>query len=174
MSTPLILLILAIIAIVCYAIGTRHALAIAGGLSSKLHSRPGYYGTFVAICAVLPAAIILVAWLIASPLYINSAVRAGFPEDVQARSQAEQGLAFGMVNSLARGMDVLTLDEIDRVGSSPSELRSALGAKGVPLAGDPEPYMVESAGDLNAMTKISSRVMTAIVLIAALAGAGFS
>jgi phosphate transport system permease protein len=174
MSTPLILLILAIIAIVSYAIGTRHALAIAGGLSSKLHSRPGYYGTFVAICAVLPAAIILVAWLIASPLYVNSVVRAGFPEDVQARSQAEQGLAFGMVNSLARGMDVLSLEEIDRVGSSPTELRSALGAKGVPLAGDPEPYMVEAAGDLNAMTKISNRVMTAIVLIAALAGAGFS
>jgi len=174
MSTPLILLILAIIAIVCYVVGTRHALAIAGGLSSKLHSRPGYYGSFVAICAVLPAAIVLAAWLIASPLYINSTIRGGFPEDVKAKSEAEQGLAFGMVNSLARGMDILTLDEIDRVGSNPAELRSALGAKGVALAGDPEPYMVESAGDLNAMNKISNRVMTAVVLIVALIGAGLS
>jgi phosphate transport system permease protein len=174
MSTPLILLILAIIAIVCYVVGTRHALAIAGGLSSKLHSRPGYYGTFVALCAVLPAAIILAVWLIASPFYVNSAVLSGFPEEVKARSQAEQGLAFGMVGALARGMDVLTLEEIDQVGSDPAALRAAMGAKGVPLAGDPEPYMVESAGDLNAMNKVSNRVMTAVVLIVALAGAGFS
>lgn len=172
MSTPLILLILAIIAIVCYVVGTRHALAIAGGVSSKLHSRPGYYGTFVALCAVLPAAIILAVWLIVSPFYINSTVLGGFPEDVKAKSQAEQGLAFGMVSSLARGMDVLTLEEIDSVGADPVALRSALGAKGLPLAGDPEPYMVESAGDLNAMNKISNRLMTAVVLIAALIGAG--
>ena len=174
MSTPLILLILAIIAIACYVVGTRHALAIAGGRSSKLHSRPGYYGTFVALCAVLPSVLILAAWLVVSPLYINSTVLDGFPEDVKARSPAEQGLSFGMVSSLARGMNVLSLDEIERIGGNPVELRAALGAKGVPLAGDPEPYMVESAGDLNVMTKISNWVMTAVVLLAALIGAGFS
>ncbi|MGI2032693.1 phosphate ABC transporter permease subunit PstC [Rhizobium panacihumi] len=174
MSTPLILLVLAIFAIVCYAVGTRRALAIAGGLSSRLHSRQGYYGAFVAICATVPAAAVLVIWLIASPLYINSTIHDGFPEEVKAQSEAQQGLSFGMVNSLARGMDVLTLEEIDAVGANPAELRSALGAKGVPLAGDPEPWMVSSAGDLNAMQKISNRVMTAIVLIVALAGAGLS
>jgi len=174
MSTPLILLVLAIFAIVCYVVGTRRALAIAGGLSSKLHSRQGYYGAFVAICATVPAAAVLVVWLIASPLYINSTIRDGFPEDVKVLSEAQQGLSFGMVNSLARGMDVLTLEEIDAVGANPAELRAALGAKGVPLAGDPEPYMVESAGDLNAMQKISNRIMTAIVFMVALAGAGLS
>ncbi|MEB2844716.1 phosphate ABC transporter permease subunit PstC [Rhizobiales bacterium RZME27] len=174
MSTPLILLVLAIFAIVCYVVGTRRALAIAGGLSSRLHSRQGYYGAFVAICATVPAAAVLVIWLIASPLYINSTIHDGFPEEVKAQSEAQQGLSFGMVNSLARGMDVLTLEEIDAVGANPAELRAALGAKGVPLAGDPEPWMVASAGDLNAMQKISNRVMTAIVLMVALAGAGLS
>ncbi|MGE7370680.1 phosphate ABC transporter permease subunit PstC [Neorhizobium sp. NPDC001467] len=174
MSTPLILLVLAIIAIVCYVAGTRRAMAIADGVSSRLHSRQGYYGTFVAICATVPAAVVLVVWLIASPLYINSTVRDGFPEEVQAQSEAQQGLSFGMVGSLARGMDVLTLEEIDAVGANPAELRAKLGTKGVALAGDPEPWMVASAGDLNAMQKISNRVMTAVVLIVALAGAGLS
>ncbi|MDP9840311.1 phosphate transport system permease protein [Neorhizobium huautlense] len=174
MSTPLILLVLAIFAIVCYVVGTRRALAIAGGLSFRLHSRQGYYGAFVAICAIVPAAAVLVVWLVASPLYINSTIHDGFPAEVKAQSEAQQGLSFGMVNSLARGMDVLTLEEIDAVGANPAELRSALGAKGVPLAGDPEPWMVASAGDLNAMQKISNRVMTAIVLMVALAGAGLS
>jgi phosphate transport system permease protein len=168
------LLILAIIAIVCYVAGMRRALAISGGVSSKMHSRPGYYGSFVALCAVLPAALILAAWLIASPLYVNSVIRDGFPDEVKARTPAEQGLSFGMVNSLARGMNALSLDELDHAGNNPVELRSALGAKGVPLAGDPEPYMILSAADLNAMTRISVRIMTAVVLIAALAGAGLA
>ncbi|MGF9693487.1 phosphate ABC transporter permease subunit PstC [Rhizobium sp. 0TCS1.26] len=174
MNTSLILLVLAIIAVVCYVAGTRRALAIADGVSSRLHSRPGYYGSFVAVCAALPALVVLAVWLIVSPIYINSTVREGFPEEVKAQSEAQQGLSFGMVSSLARGMDVLTLEEIDRVGANPVELRAMLGTKGVALAGDPEPYMVASAGDLNAMSKISSRVMTAVVLLVALGGAAFS
>ncbi|MGK9054926.1 phosphate ABC transporter permease subunit PstC [Neorhizobium petrolearium] len=171
MSTSLILLIVALIGIAGYVAGARRAMALAGGLSSKLHSRPGYYGSFIALWAIVPALLILAVWLVASPIYINSSVRSGFPEEVKALSEAEQGLNFGMVSSLARGMNVLSLEEIERVGSNPAELRAALGAKGVPLAGEPQPFMVEAAGELNTMTALSRTAMTIVVLAASLAGA---
>ena len=170
MSTSLILLIVAIIGFVGYTVGARHAMALVGGLSSKLHSRPGYYGTFVAVWAIVPAVLILFVWLVASPAYVSSSVRGAFPEDVKAQSAAEQGLAFGMVSSIARGMNALTNDEIERVGSNPVELRAALATKGVPLAGDPKPYMVKAAGDLNVMTDISRISMTIVVLLASIVG----
>ncbi|MBP2559876.1 phosphate transport system permease protein [Neorhizobium galegae] len=171
MNTSLILLILAIIGIAGYVTGARHAMALAGGISSKLHSRPGYYGSFVAVWAILPAAVILFVWLVASPMYISSSVRGAFPEEVKTQSQAEQGLSYGMITSIARGMNALTGDEIARVENNPVELRTALGAKGVPLAGDPQPFMVKAAADLNRMTFVSRILMTIVVLGASIGGA---
>ncbi len=174
MSTSLILLIVAVIGLAGYVLGARRSLAVAGGLSSKLHSRPGYYGSFVAVWAIVPAVFVLFIWLVASPTYISSSIRGAFPEEVKAQSEAEQGLAFGMITSIARGMNVLSLEEIDRVGSNPVDLRAALGAKGVPLAGDPQPYMVEAAGNLNTMTYVSRLAMTVVVLAVSGLGAVFA
>ena len=49
MSISLLLLIVAGIGVVGYLIGSWRANALAGGKLSNLHSRPGYYGSFVAI-----------------------------------------------------------------------------------------------------------------------------
>ncbi|CDN52482.1 High-affinity phosphate transport protein (ABC superfamily, membrane) [Neorhizobium galegae bv. officinalis bv. officinalis str. HAMBI 1141] len=174
MNTSLILLILAIIGIAGYVTGARYSMALVGGISSKLHSRPGYYGSFVAVWAILPAVVILFVWLVASPIYISSSVRGAFPEEVKTQSQAEQGLSYGMITSIARGMNALTGDEIARVENNPVELRAALGAKGVPLAGDPQPFMVKAAAVLNRMTFVSRILMTIVVLAASVGGAFFA
>lgn len=171
MDTSLILFIVAIIGLVGYAFGARRAMALVGGISSRLHSRPGYYGSFVAVWAVVPAVLVLFVWLVAGPAYIGSSVRGAFPQDVKAQSAAEQGLAFGMVSSIARGMNVLTREEIERVDGKPAELRSALADKGVALAGDPQPYMVKAAGDLNRMNQFSRMLMTTVVLALSVLGA---
>jgi phosphate transport system permease protein len=70
MSISLLLLIIAGIGVAGYLIGSWRANALAGGKLSNLHSRPGYYGSFVAIWSMLPAAAILLVWIIASPIYI--------------------------------------------------------------------------------------------------------
>lgn len=49
MSISLLLLVVAVIGVVGYLIGSWRANALAGGKLSNLHSRPGYYGSFVAI-----------------------------------------------------------------------------------------------------------------------------
>ena len=58
------LLVLLIVAVAAYVIFSRRALALAGDDIASLHSRPSYHGTFGAICAVLPAFIVLALWAI--------------------------------------------------------------------------------------------------------------
>lgn len=108
MSTSFLLLIVAVIGVAGYLIGSRRANALASGKLSNLHSRPGYYGSFVAIWAMLPAIGILLVWLVASPLYISSTVRAGFPDEVKAEPQATQNLNYNMIGAIARGFKLLT------------------------------------------------------------------
>lgn len=174
MNTSILLLILALIGIASYLLGTRRAVAMVGASTTKMHSRPGYHGSYVLVWAVLPAAFILALWLVISPLVITSAVRASFPDDIQAQSEAQQGLSYGMVGSIARGLERLTPEEFAAAKADPATLRPLLGSKGVAIAGDPEPYMVEAAETLNTMSATSQIGMVLIVLVVALGGAMYA
>lgn len=167
MNTSMLLLILALIGVASYLLGSRRAVALADGRPSSMHSRAGYHGSYVLIWAVIPAAFILALWLAISPVIITSSVRASFPEDVKA----QQSLSYGMVGSIARGLQRLTSEELAAAKADPTALRPALAAKGVAIAGDPEPYMVEAAETLNSMSATSRIGMVVVVLGVALAGA---
>ncbi|MCM2455883.1 phosphate ABC transporter permease subunit PstC [Rhizobium sp. CG4] len=174
MNTSILLLILALIGIASYLLGSRRAAALAGGRSAVMHSRSGYHGSYVLLWAVIPAAIILGIWLIVSPMVITSTVRGGFPEDVRAQSQAQQGLAYGMVGAIARGMNALSAEELAAVEAGTTDIRPLLSTRGIALAGDPQPYMIVSAKELNDLTSMSRIAMIVVVLGLALGGAAVS
>ncbi len=174
MSISLLLLVIAAIGVAGYLFGSRRASALAGGRLSSLHSRPGYYGSFVAIWSVLPAVVVLLVWVVASPIYIGSTIRDGFPEAVKATSQAERNLGYNMIGAISRGLTVLTPDEREALFRDASVARGVLGARGVPLAADPAPYMLTAADDLNRMTKASRILLSIVAIAAALAGAVLS
>nr|WP_298097999.1 phosphate ABC transporter permease subunit PstC [uncultured Shinella sp.] len=174
MSISLLLLVVAVIGVVGYLIGSWRANALAGGKLSNLHSRPGYYGSYVAIWAVLPAVVVLFIWVVASPIYISSTVRAGFPEEVKAEPQATQNLNYNMISAIARGFKVLTAEEREALFKDGATARDVLASKGVPVAAEPAPYMLKSADDLNRMTNTSSTILSIIVVIVAAVGAFFS
>lgn len=142
MNTSILLLILALIGIASYVLGSRRAVALAGGRPSSMHSRAGYHGSYVLIWAIIPSAFILAVWLIVSPMVITSAVRGAFPEDIRSQSEAQQSLSYGMVGSIARGLERLTPEEFAQAKADPATLRPLLWSKGVAIAGDPEPFMV--------------------------------
>ncbi|MGB3875130.1 MAG: phosphate ABC transporter permease subunit PstC [Shinella zoogloeoides] len=171
MSISILLLIVAVIGVAGYLAGSWRANALAGGKSSSLHSRPGYYGAFVAIWSMLPAVIVLLVWIIASPIYIGSTVRAGFPDEVKAEPQATQNLNYNMIGAIARGFRLLSVEERQAVFADAATARTVLAGKGVPLAADPAPYMLKSADDLNRMTTTSSTILSALVMLSALVGA---
>jgi len=174
MSISILLLIVAVIGVAGYLAGSWRANALAGGKSSSLHSRPGYYGAFVAIWSMLPAVIVLLVWIIASPIYIGSTVRAGFPDEVKAEPQATQNLNYNMIGAIARGFRLLSVEERQAVFADAATARTVLAGKGVPLAADPAPYMLKSADDLNRMTTTSSTILSALVMLSALVGAFLS
>ncbi|WHA40963.1 phosphate ABC transporter permease subunit PstC [Agrobacterium larrymoorei] len=174
MNTSLLLAILALIGIASYVLGTRRAVALAGGRPSSMHSRAGYHGSYVLVWAIIPSALILALWLVISPMIVTSSVRAGFPEEIKAQPEAQQSLTYGMVGSIARGLDRLSSEEYAQVKADPATTRALLATKGVAIAGDPEPYMVEAAETLNTLTATSRLAMVAVVLLAALGGAFYA
>ncbi|WP_341643271.1 phosphate ABC transporter permease subunit PstC [Thauera sp. SDU_THAU2] len=171
MSISILLLIVAAIGVAGYLAGRWRANALAGGRLSSLHSRPGYYGSFVAIWAILPALALMIVWMIASPAYIGSTVRGGFPEAVKAEPQATQNLNYNMIGAIARGLRLLTPEERAALSAGDgAAARAALAGKGVPLAADPAPYMITAAADLDRMTTASATMLLAGVVAAALLG----
>lgn len=171
MSTSLILIILLIVGAGAYGLAASRAVRMSGGKLSALHSRPGYYGAYAAIWAILPAALVLAVWLVASPMIVERTVRGGFPDDVKSMPVAEQNLAYGMINAIARGLPMLSAEDTAALSSGSVDVRAKLAEKGVPLAGDVQPYMLEAARTLNAETGTSRLAMTAVVALLALGGA---
>ncbi len=174
MSTSIILLIILIVGLAAYFSGRARAMASSNGKLSALHSLPGYHGVYVAIWSVLPAAVVLAVWLIASPFFVESALRASLPQEVTSQGAATTELTLGQVMSVANGLKLLNTDELAAVTNGSVNLRDALGAKGVPLAGDGELYMVKAAQDYNTMKENSRWAMSAVVLVIAIAGAVFA
>ncbi|TCS07025.1 phosphate ABC transporter permease subunit PstC [Rhizobium sp. BK418] len=174
MSTSIILLCLVVIGAVAYVAARSRAMAVSGGRSAALHSRPAYYGAYAAIWAVLPSLIVLCVWLAVSPGIISSSVRGAFPDDVKAQPAVQQDLAYSMVATVARGMNLLPPDELSSLSGNPAGLQAKLSEKGVPLAGEPQPYMIDAAKALNAESMTSRVIMTAIVLLISVAGAFYA
>lgn len=171
MNISILLLILALIGVSSYVLGKRRAMALAGGRPSSMHSRSGYHGSYVLIWALIPSALILAAWLIISPIVVNSAVHESFPDDIKALPEAQQSLTYGMVVSIARGLTQVSPQEYDALKADPATARAVLASKGVAIAGDPQPFMIESAEKLNNMSAVSRIAMVLVVLATAIAGA---
>lgn len=174
MSGSVLLLCLLAIGIVAYWLGRMRANALAGAKLSSMHSRPSYHGGYTAVWAVLPALLMLAIWVSVSPTLIEATVTRAFPQDVLASAQATQNLEFGMIRSIARGLLSLNSGDVATLVNGTGDARAILAAKGVPLAGEPQPYMVTAALELNRLTSISQWLMTVAVLAVSLGGLFFS
>ena len=174
MNTSYLFLLVLVIGLVAYVAGRSRALATSNGKLAVLHSLPGYHGVYVAICAILPALIVLAVWALAAPLYIDSSMRAFLPEAVHSQGEATTELALGQVKSVAIGLKLLSADELAGLNSGATNIRDVLAEKGVPLAGTGEAYMIEAGSRFNAMTGTSRIIMATIVLLISVAGAIFA
>ncbi|MCP5056640.1 MAG: phosphate ABC transporter permease subunit PstC [bacterium] len=106
MFLPLFLSLVAMM-VVAFVLGRSRALALVSGDARSLHSRPTYYGQWVALCAGVPALALLLAWMALEPSVVRwqvvdhagSAV-AGLPaERVALFVQDATALAKGEVTS---------------------------------------------------------------------------
>lgn len=86
-----------------FYLGRNRALVTAGGRSGELHSRPHYYGFFVAIWCGLPALIVAAAWLILEPLLAEWSLKANLPASATTLSAGELSLLITDIKNLATG-----------------------------------------------------------------------
>jgi phosphate transport system permease protein len=172
LSLSILFFIVIAIGVVSYLMGSSRAVSLAGGKASTLHSRYGYHGTFVSVLAVVPAFLVMASWLAIAPVMIESRVRQTLPEQAQSEASATQNLNYGTITSIARGLRELDAETLAKLkGSDASTARTILGDHGVPLAGEPQPYMLTAAEALNTMNATNSLAMTVVVILLSVAGA---
>lgn len=106
MSLSLTLAIIVALALIAFWTGRSRALAVVGGKPAELHSRPQYYGSFVALCVGIPALALLALWTVGNGAVIHSIVQGGLPADVRALPQDKLGLVLTTIENLALGRAV--------------------------------------------------------------------
>jgi phosphate transport system permease protein len=137
--------LLALIAI-AYQIGLRKSRSLAGkgNNTAVLHSRPGYYGSVVALWCGIPAFLILIVWNLVEPSVLQHLILKNVPANVAASLDTA-------------GVDVL----VDRIKA----IASGFGVTDTPAA-----YEVAAAEQLAKFERISSFAKFAVVVCAAILG----
>lgn len=176
MSTTAIVLGLLLAGFAAYAIGAWRARELARKSEKRLHSRPGYFGGYLAIWTVLPALVLTLLWGGFEHTAVRSLVASGLPEHVQALSDAEQTLVMSRVGGIARGIPQLSSEDLEvikraRLGfSTTEEAQRVLQAKGVVMGSAPEPYMIAAGYDQVRYQTTSRWLITGLAVLLALGG----
>jgi phosphate transport system permease protein len=89
-STIAIVLGLLAAGFLAFVLGVWRARSKALTSEARMHSRPGYYGTYVALWTVLPALVVTLVWATAEPIVIRHMVGETLPQSVRSMSPAEQ------------------------------------------------------------------------------------
>ena len=149
MNLMLIGILLALTA-VAYQVGLLRSKSIAakGEKQGILHSRPGYYGTLVALWCGLPALLVLIIWSLIEPNLIRHIVLNGLPANIASSLNDAQ-------------LDVL----IDRL----KNLASGYGVKDTPA-----PYEITLAQQLKQVTLVNLFAKIAVVFSLAIAGLAYA
>lgn len=174
MGSATVFLIVLAIGLVAYFMMRSRSAAVVGGDVRKLHSRPAYFGSHAAIWAILPATLFLIVATSVGADLIERSVRGSLPAEHLAKPVNEQNVIYGLVRTIATGYERMTPDEVSTVDADITKLRAMLGSKGLPLAQDPQPFMVEAAKLLNAETLATKWGIGIVSILLSLAGAAFS
>ena len=172
----LVLIVLGIAA-VGFVMGRNRALASAEGDARALHSLPNYYGWNVALTVLTPAFGLMVLWLLAQPLFVDSRVAALIPEGSVAEGSSLQ-LLMSDVRRVSDGLSLLSgsgaLTEADIDSMAVETVRDRLGDVGVALGADVEPAVLDAAREYRVLSAWSSRLMWIATILVALGGFAIS
>ncbi|WP_170790904.1 phosphate ABC transporter permease subunit PstC [Ruegeria lacuscaerulensis] len=179
MALSWLLLILLAFAVIGYFAGRSRALASAGGDARDLHSLPSYYGYNVALTALVPALGILVVWLLAQPMIVNSTVTGMIPDHAIPEG-ADRGLIMSEVRRVSNGLagavatGALSEAQAGNADADIAELTQTLKDSGQVLTQEITKPIMVAAQKYRSMTSTGTIAMQVIVVIVALFGAAFA
>jgi phosphate transport system permease protein len=126
-----------------YFAGWQKSHATVSGDPSKLHSRPGYYGAYVAIWTGVPAFLLTLLWLLLQRPVIDTLLLGSLPaERIQGLTSAQEDLILAQIKQVSRGS----------------------------IFGQPEPHILEAASRFNDWQNIAFWAMTVTVIALCLGG----
>jgi phosphate transport system permease protein len=126
MSLSVLVLLTAGLVFAAYLSGLMRARVTSGGNLASLHSRPSYYGTYVALISGLAAFVALVAWLIGENFVIHAALIDALPEAVRTGSPDQMDLILGqIVNTAQTGNSFGAEPYVTELATLHNEMRSA-------------------------------------------------
>ena len=178
-TTTIVILVILALTVLAYSVARNRALAGAGGDRRKLHSLPTYYGTNAAMFTGVPALGVLVIWLLAQPMMIESAVVKMIPDSVIAEGSSV-GLVMSDVRRVANGLDtVIRSGEMTReaalvLDTTTTDVRAALAAVGVALGSDVKAEVLSAAQAYRQQSSSGRVWMIGITLALALIGFAIS
>ncbi|MGE0611894.1 MAG: phosphate ABC transporter permease subunit PstC [Hyphomicrobiales bacterium] len=161
MSSLTILAILLAAAVLAWLLGRIRSRQVCHGDPRRLHSRPNYYGSYLAIWTALPAIALLALWSAAERPVLNSLALQELPRAVQEQSPSERSLTISVIDSIAAGMARLAPEDLETVRKArygfvtTQDARQVLTGAGVVLGSAPEPYMLAAADRLVTTTAYS-------------------
>ncbi len=174
MSLSTLFLCLAGLALAAFVIGFARARVVAQGNERSLHSRPGYYGGYLALWTSLPAFLVLLLWATTVPQFIDARVQASLPAQVLQGSEAQIGLTMSVVRSVASGLKRLTSKELQAAKTNPQEAQRLLSEKGIAVATAPDAAIIKSAELLDNLKQKNSLAQTFVAALLAIAGFAFA
>lgn len=103
MSFYLVLITLVGLTIAGFYMGRSRAMKSADGNARVLHSRPHYYGYFIALWCGLPAILVLTVWTTMQTPIVESIVQSGLPASMTSDDPSRMSLVMNDVRNLASG-----------------------------------------------------------------------
>ncbi|WP_417208798.1 phosphate ABC transporter permease subunit PstC [Antarctobacter sp.] len=170
----LIVIVLALAA-VGFILGRSRAMQSAGGDRRELHSLPAYYGSNVALKSLVPAMLLMIVWLIAQPFVVNNIVSGMIP-DSQISEGSSRGLVLAEVRRTADGLDnavalgAMTEAMADRGNADLTDITARLKEAGQVVTGEITQPIFHAAQRYRALNGTGKWIMTALVLLVAVAG----
>ncbi len=176
MPTLWLFLIVLGIAAAGYLLGRGRALQSVEGDNRKLHSLPSYYGANVLIKVIVPAFLLMIAWLLVQPLVVGNTVSAMIP-DRAAETSGSLGLVMAEVRRTADGLDnaiaqgLMDEDFVNNARADLADVTQRLKDAGQIVTSEVTQPILNAAQRYRAMNATGNLMMTIAVLVLAVLGA---
>lgn len=104
MSPSFVFLAIAALAVFAFFVGRRRVLAMEGTrIRASMHSLPSYYGYYMALWCLVPAAAVMLLWGVLEPTVIEHLVLSAMPENYRAMSSNQLTLVMADIRNFAYG-----------------------------------------------------------------------
>ena len=108
MSSTLLAIILLVLMALVYQFGLLRSKQQAAGVArTAVHSRPAYHATWLALCCVVPALVLLLLWSLLEPMAIEAWVLAEWPEITDSNDTTARVLLMRRLEALSSGQGLL-------------------------------------------------------------------